>query len=164
MTRIMTLNPKQLLAAALGLSFICAITGPALSASPSGLESSLTAYPLDGIYKGNSEPFPANNEACRPGQAVALEVRNGRFKLAWNERQLFDAKIRLDGTFYATTGASPIQAEKHMTLVPTLQGHVAAADVTADYGTRWCRYRLEASQASAEQHLSERTEGVGPQP
>jgi heavy metal efflux system protein len=37
----------------------------ALSASPSGPESSLTAYPLDGIYKGNTEPFPANKEACR---------------------------------------------------------------------------------------------------
>jgi hypothetical protein len=164
MTRITTSAPKQLLAAAVALPFICTAAGQARSASLNGLESGLTAYPLDGIYKGNTEPFPANNEACLPGQAVALEVRNGRFKLAWNERQLFDAKIRPDGTFYATTGASPIQAEKHMTLVPTLQGHVAAADVTADYGTRWCRYRLEASQASAEQHLSERTEGVGRQP
>jgi hypothetical protein len=163
-TRIMTLNPKQLLAAALALSLICTAAGRAQSASPSGLESSLTAYPLDGIYEGNTQPFPTNNEACRPGQAVALEVRNGRLELAWNERQLFDAKIRPDGTFYATTGASPIQAEKHMTIVPTLQGHVAAADVTADYGTRWCRYRLEASQASAEQHLSEGTEGVVRQP
>lgn len=51
-----------------------------------------------------------------------------------------------------------------MTLEPTLQGHVAAADVAADYGTRWCRYRLEASQSSAEQHLSERTGRVAPQP
>jgi hypothetical protein len=157
MTRITTSNLKQLLAVALGLSFICATTGPALSATPKGLESSMTAYSLDGIYKGHTEPFAANNQACRPGQAVALEVHDGRFRLAWNERQLFDAKIRPDGTFYATTGASPIQAEKHMTLVPTLQGHVAAADVEADYGTRWCRYRLEASQSSAEQRLSERT-------
>ncbi len=108
MTRITTLNSKQLLAVALGLSFICATTGPALPATPKGLESSMTAYPLDGIYKGHTEPFAANNEACRPGQAVALEVRNGRFKWARNERQLFDAMIRPDGTFYATTGASPI--------------------------------------------------------
>jgi hypothetical protein len=163
MTRVSRLNSKKLLALALGLSFICSAAGPAQSASPSGLESSLTAYPLDGVYKGNTEPFPANNEACRPGQAVALEVRDGRFKLAWNERQFFDAKIRPDGTFYATTGTSPVQAEKHMTLVPTLQGHVAAADVVADYGTRWCRYRLEASQAPAEQHLSQRAGGVAPQ-
>jgi hypothetical protein len=101
MTRITTLNSKQLFAVALGLSFICATTGPALPATPKGLESSMTAYPLDGIYKGHTEPFAANNEACRPGQAVALEVRNGRFKWAWNERQLFDAMIRPDGTFYA---------------------------------------------------------------
>jgi hypothetical protein len=164
MTRVSTFHSKQLLAAALGLSFTCAAAGPAQSASPNGLESSLTAYPLDGIYKGNTEPFTSNNDACRPGQAVALEVRDGRFKLAWNERQFFDAKIRPDGTFYATTGTSPVQAEKHMTLEPTLQGRVAAADVAGDYGTRWCRYRPEASQASAEQHLSQRSGGVAPQP
>jgi hypothetical protein len=94
MTRITTSNLKQLLAVALGLSFICATTGPAFSATPKGLESSMTAYSLDGIYKGHTEPFAANNEARRPGQAVALEVHDGRFRLAWNERQLFDAKIR----------------------------------------------------------------------
>jgi hypothetical protein len=164
MTRITTLHPKQLLAAALGLSFICATTGPARSASSGGLEGSLTAYPLDGLYKGTTQPLVANNEACRPGQPVTLEVRNGRFKFAWNERQLFDARIRPDGTFYATTGVAPVLAEKHMTIIPTLQGRVAAADVVADYGTRWCRYRLEASHASAEQNLSERVDGVGRQP
>jgi hypothetical protein len=164
MTRITTSAPKQLLAAAVALPFICTAAGQARSASLNGLESGLTAYPLDGIYKGNTESFATNNGPCLPGQAVAVEVRKGRFTLAWTGRQQFDAEIRPDGTFYATTGASPIQADKHMTLLPTLQGRVAAADIAADYGTRWCHYRLEASQTQAEQHLSKRTGGASPQP
>jgi hypothetical protein len=154
---------KYLFTVAVGFSLFFAAVNPAQSASPSTLEGALTAYPLDGLYKGTTRLVVANTEACRPPQAVLLEVRNGRFKLAWSDRQLFDARIRPDGTFYATIGTSPIQAEKHMTLIPTLRGRVAAADIVADYGTRWCHYRLQASQTSAGQ-ISERTDSVVVQP
>jgi hypothetical protein len=132
MTCITTLHPKQLSTAVLGPSPICATVNPAQSASPSGLEGSLTAYPPGRLFKGTSGPLAANSEACRPSQAVALEVRNGRFKLTWNERHRLDARIRAAGAFYETAGASPVQAEKHLTIVPTFQGRLAARDLTAN--------------------------------
>jgi hypothetical protein len=163
MTRLTMSHTEKLLTvqllAVLGLSCICATASPAQSASPSGLEGVMTAYPVDGIYKGNSQPIAANDESCRPGQKMALEVRDGRFKLPWRESQVFDARISSDGSFFATT-ASMVQADKHMTIIPTLQGQVRGGGLVADYGTRWCRYRLEASQSPAEQHLSKRIEGA----
>jgi hypothetical protein len=158
MVRLTRLHTKQLLAV-LGLSCICATASLAQSAGPGGLEGNMAAHQFDGIYKGNSQSVAASDDSCSPGREVALEVHNGRFKLAWRDRQVFDARISRDGTFFATT-TSMVQAEKHMTIVPTLQGHIDAAGLVADYGTRWCRYRLEASQAAAAQHLSLRTVGV----
>jgi hypothetical protein len=73
-------------------------------------------------------------------------VRDGRFKFEWNEPTVFDVKIAADGTFYATT-ESTVRAEKHMTLVPTMQGRIDGTMLVADYGTRWCHYRLEAKQS-----------------
>jgi hypothetical protein len=148
-----TMSHAKRLLAVLGLSCICTTASLAQSAGRNGLEGSMTAYPFDGIYKGNSQQVAAHSETCSPGQEMTLDVRDGRFKLAWHEPQVFDARIMPDGTFFATT-ASTVQAEKHMTGVPTLQGHIGAAGLVADYGTRWCRYRLEARQAPAGQHLS----------
>jgi hypothetical protein len=122
----------------------------------------MVAYQFDGIYGGNSQPVTTNDKGCRPSQEVALEVSKGRFKLPWNDRQVFDAQITPNGTFFATTGALPVQAEKHMTIIPTLQGRIGPAGLVADYGTRWCRYRLEASQPAVMQHLSQRATGDNP--
>jgi hypothetical protein len=160
MTQKMKSRSRPLLAA-LGLSCICATISPAQSESPKGLEGGLTAYQFDGVYKGNSQRLSPNDAVCGRGQEVALDVRHGRVRLPWNESQVFDARVSRDGTFFATTGASLVQAEKHMTIVPTLQGHIGPAGLVADYGTRWCHYRLEASQSTAIQHLSER---AGPRP
>jgi hypothetical protein len=150
------------LLAALGLSCICATISPAQSASPGGLEGGLTAYQFDGVYKGNSQRITTHDDVCGPGQQVALEVHNGRVRMPWNESQVFDARVSRDGTFFATTGGSLVQAEKHLTIIPTLQGRIGPAGLVADYGTRWCRYRLEASQSTAMQHLSEFGAGARP--
>jgi hypothetical protein len=148
------------LLAVLGLCCSCATASLAQSAGPSGLEGGMTAFQFDGLYKGDSQRVIAKQDACAPRQEVALDVRNGRFKLNWHGPQVFDAKIARDGSFYATTG-SVGQAEKHMTILPTLQGRIDAAGLVADYGTRWCRYRLEASQSPVgQQHLSERTDAT----
>jgi len=148
---------KQLLVA-LGCSCICATAGLAQSAGPSGLGSSMAAYQFDGIYKGTTQRISANTESCRPGQEVAVDVQKGRLKLPWNDPQVFDAAIARDGSFFATIG-SVVQAEKHMTTIPTLQGQIKSTGLVADYGTRWCRYRLEARLPPTEQHFSERTQG-----
>jgi len=158
MERQVKLRTKQILAV-LGLSCVWTTAGFTQSAGPGGLNGNLTAYQFDGVYKGSSQPVASNDETCSAGQNVAFEVRQARFKLAWNDRQAFDAKITRAGTFYATTG-SATQAEKHMIALPTLQGHVSSGDLVAEYGTRWCRYRLEATQSPAAQHFSERSGGT----
>jgi hypothetical protein len=116
----------------------------------------MAAYQYDGIYKGTTQRISANTESCRPGREVAVDVQNGRLKLPWNDPQVFDTRIARDGSFFATIG-SVVQAEKHMTTIPTLQGQIGSAGLVADYGTRWCRYRLEASLPPMEQHFSQRT-------
>jgi hypothetical protein len=144
----------------IGIVLYLRTANPAQSASPNEMQGGLTAYQFAGLYKGSSRPIVANDESCRPSQEVALEVRHGQLKLVWHEPQVFDARIMDDGRFFATT-ASMVQAEKHVTIVPTLQGQIRGGDLVADYGTRWCRYRLVASQSPAEQHLSERADGAG---
>jgi hypothetical protein len=155
MTQRTTLHTRQFFAV-MGLSYICMAATPVYAAGPTELSGGMTAYQFDGVYKGNTQRISANDESCRPGQEAAVEVRHGRLMLPWTDRQVFDAKIARDGSFYATTGVPPVLAEKHMSVIPTLQGHIGATGLVADYGTRWCRYRLEASQAAPLQHLSQR--------
>ncbi len=155
-----TMSGKTQLLTVLGLSCMCAFAGAARSASPNELGGGLTAYRFDGVYKGDAQRVAGEDQSCNPDQKMAVEVREGRVKLAWHEPQVFDARIMRDGRFYATTG-SLVRAEKSMTMVPTLQGRIDAAGLVADYGTRWCRYRLAASLPPIEQHLTERTLGVG---
>jgi hypothetical protein len=140
----------------MGLSCIWAAATPVEAANPTEMQGGMTAYQFDGVYKGNSQRIASNDESCRPNQQVAVKVRYGRFTLPWNDRQSFDAKIARDGSFFATSGVPPVLAEKHMTIIPTLQGRIGAAGLVADYGTRWCRYRLEASQSVPSQRLSQR--------
>jgi hypothetical protein len=140
----------------MGLSYICMAATPVDAAGPTELSGGMTAYQFDGIYKGNTQRIAANDASCRPGQETAVEVRHGRLTLPWTDRQVFDTRIARDGSFYATTGAPAVLAEKHMSIIPTLQGRIGATGLVADYGTRWCRYRLEASQAAPLQHLSQR--------
>jgi hypothetical protein len=160
MTRQTTHLPQRYFAV-MALSCICAAAAPVKAASPIGMEGGITAYQFDGVYKGNSQGVATNDDSCRPGQQVAIDVRYGRFKLFWNDRQSFDAQIARDGSFFATSGVSPGLAEKRMSIIPTLQGHVGATGLVADYGTRWCRYRLEASQPVLPQRLSQRVDAAG---
>jgi hypothetical protein len=145
----------------LGLSGLCVMAVPARRAAADALEGGMAAYQFDGTYKGNSELVAANDQSCRTGQAVALEVHQGRLELPWHGPLVFNARISRDGTFFATAGDAPLRAEKHMTILPTLQGRIGATGLVADYGTRWCHYRLAASQAPVVRHLSLRTEGAG---
>jgi hypothetical protein len=160
MTKIRTRYSVKVLAV-LGLSCVCMAASPARSAGPAGVEGGVTAYQFAGVYSGSSQLFATKDESCHPGIEVAVEVRNGRLRMPWNDRQIFDASISRDGSFYATSGAPVVQAEKHMTLVPTLQGRISSAGLVADYGTRFCHYRLEATQSASVQHLSQRAEDSG---
>jgi hypothetical protein len=105
------------------------------------------APPFAGTYIGATQPVASNDPSCDPGGRVAFAVQDGRFSLPWHEPQAFHVRILADGSFFATSGNAIAQSDKHMMLVPTLQGRVSGASLVADYGTRWCRYRLEATRS-----------------
>jgi hypothetical protein len=139
MTRPMMSRPWSTFVV-LGLFCVCVNTGMAQTQQASA------ASQFDGVYKGSSQLAATHDKSCRPGQDVTLDVTNGRFELAWHKSLMFAARLSADGTFFATSGSTLVQAEKHMIIIPTLQGRAGAASLQADYGTSWCRYRLEATR------------------
>jgi hypothetical protein len=145
---------------AFGLIYTCTVPSLVQASDLKELEGRVPSSSVDGIYKGNTQPIPVNAASCQSGSEVALEVHAGRMKLPWTDHQFFDAKIMDDGSFFATT-IPTVQAEKHMTLDPTLAGHIGPGGLTADYGTRFCRYRLVATRSLDGQHLSGRTDAPG---
>jgi hypothetical protein len=146
------------------LALLCGSINPA-SAQPA---SPTAASSFSGTYKGTTslagdrqavvaeagpmryEPLgqaAGNDGSCQPGGPVSFEVRDGRFKFAWNEPQAFDVKISSDGSFYAASPNALSKSDKRMMIVPIMQGRVTATSLVADYGTRWCHYRLEATRS-----------------
>jgi hypothetical protein len=104
------------------------------------------AAPLvDGVYQGTTERLTgAKVDGCSPGGPISLQVSDARFALPWRPLQTFDARIDAHGAFTATTANRVAAADKHMTIVPALQGHVVEGRISGEYGTRWCSYRFEA--------------------
>jgi hypothetical protein len=117
------------------------------------LAASLCAGPVvaqpafDGVYKGESHRIAGTDSSCAAERTSVVEVRNGRFILAWHEPLTFDVRVRADGRFHATSSANLALAEKRMAVVPTLDGGVNGTTLVADYGTRMCRYQLEATRS-----------------
>ncbi len=52
-----------------------------------------------------------------------------------------------DGSFNATISTVPAASDKHMMLVPTVQGRLSNTGLVAEYGTRGRRYLLEATRS-----------------
>jgi hypothetical protein len=103
--------------------------------------------PFSGTYIGTTQLVIDNDPGCPPGGSVTLEVKNGRFRLPWNEPQAFHVKISPDGSFYATSANAVVQSDKRMMIVPVLQGRLSGARLVAEYGTRWCHYRLDTMRS-----------------
>jgi hypothetical protein len=160
MTRTTVLKASAL--AILGLYCLGLTFDPAQAAETGEMGGGLTAYQFDGIYKGESRLVAADGGSCEPGQATAVAVRRGRLSLTWRESQVFEATIADDGRFFVATD-SLVRAEKRMAIVPTLQGRISAAGLLADYGTRWCHYRLTASLPPLQQRVSEQIPPPGAQ-
>lgn len=126
---------------------LLAVTLGGLSPASAQTANLTSAWPFTGTYTGTTQPVPGNDPSCAPGGRVTLDVQNGRFRLPWHEPQAFDVRISADGSFVATSGSVLAQSDKHMMLVPTMQGRVSGASLVADYGTRWCRYRLDTARS-----------------
>lgn len=111
-----------------------------VSAQPA---NATAASPFTGTYVGTTQLVEDNDPGCAQGSAVSFAVEDGNFRFPWHEPQAFHAKIAADGSFYATSGSKLAQSDKHMMIVPIMRGHVNGTSLVAEYGTRWCRYRLE---------------------
>jgi hypothetical protein len=133
------------------------VAGVLLASTVTGLGlvpyHSASAAPFSGTYigttqliTGSARSIPGDDPECAPGGQIALQVQDGRFVLPWHDPQQFHVTITSNGSFYATSGIAPALAEKRMTIVPTIEGHATGAIIEADYGTRWCRYHLEATR------------------
>jgi hypothetical protein len=156
----LVMSRMQQVLVALGLVYACAMPGLAQALDAREMEGSIADSPVDGSYKGNAQQIAATSDSCQPAREVALDVHAGRVRLPWTDRQIFDAKIADDGTFFASI-IPTVRAEKYMTVNPTLEGRIGRDGLTADYGTRFCRYRLVATRSPDAQHLSERTDAPG---
>ena len=113
---------------------------PVVAGQPAGMG-------LDGLYKGTSHLVSSTSQTCSPDRTIAVEVRDGRFRLPWQTSGAFDVRLRDDGTFYATSGVAAGQTDKRALIVPTAQGQVRGAALVADYGTRFCHYELDAARS-----------------
>jgi hypothetical protein len=108
--------------------------------------ASLTTEPtFAGTFTGTTQLVIDNDPGCPAGGRVTLEVADGRFRLPWIEPEAFHVTISPDGSFYATSGNA--QSDKRMMIVSTLQGRISGSRLVAEYGTRWCHYRLDATRS-----------------
>jgi hypothetical protein len=101
---------------------------------------------FDGIYQGSSRHAGGTGSSCAPERAITVRVEGGHLSMPWSEPSMFHARIDPNGGFYAMTDNAP-QMEKHMAIVPSVDGRISGATLNAEYGTRICRYTLEATRS-----------------
>ncbi len=132
---------SEALLGALMLLAFCACGQPAANANG----SEQAALRVDGVYQGTTTRLTgANVDGCSGDSPISIEINGARFRLPWRHLQTFDAKINSRGAFSATTADRVAASDKHMTIVPALQGQVVDGRISGEYGTRWCSYRFEA--------------------
>jgi hypothetical protein len=123
---------------------LLALTLGSLCPASAQTASPTTEQPFAGTFTGTTQLVIDNDPGCPASKRVTLEVADGRFRLPWIEPQAFHVTISPDGSFYATSGNA--QSDKRMMTVPTLQGRISGSRLVAEYGTRWCHYRLDATR------------------
>jgi hypothetical protein len=139
--------PVIALAAACGCATAAPVAQTADPVASPPPTSTVAMSPFDGVYTGVSQRLSGDATAgCPDGGPVSITVSAGRFHYPWKLHQTFDVRIAANGAFAGNAGNITAQADKHMMVVPVMQGRVTGAHLAGEFGTRWCSYRYEATR------------------
>jgi hypothetical protein len=107
-----------------------------------GLTLASNSTTFDGVYAGTPHLAVNSSADCQPARALRVMVTNGQFHYAWRPAQ--DALIRIysKGGFSAMLSGSFVSADKHMQMLPRIDGQADGRTLTGEFGTRWCKYNF----------------------
>ena len=117
----------------------------AAAAYSSGGAMAASAPNFDGSYTGAGELAPSAGTFCPKAMPISAKVTDGTFRFALRADQEAVVRIKADGTYSATLPGSLAVADKHMLMLPRIDGRADGHTLAGDYGTRWCwySYRLD---------------------
>jgi hypothetical protein len=121
--------------------------GAAISAAVPLSGFAATARPgVDGVFRGTSHLVAGSDASCQSGMPMSVKVTGGQFYFAWRPRQGAEVRIASDGGYSALLRGTPADAEKHMLVLPRIDGDDNGQTLVGDYGTRWCDYTYRLSR------------------
>jgi hypothetical protein len=140
-----TLRIQKQCALLLGMALPC---GTALAASLSGSvmsspQDTATRFPFDGTYHGASKLVEARSQDCQAGAAVEVAVTHSQFHFAWRPGQDALVTVGPNGTYSAMLRGSVVAADKHMEVLPRIDGYADGHVMAGEFGTRWCKYHYQ---------------------
>lgn len=123
-------------------------SGTALAASSSGSATNqhqdlTAASPFDGTYHGVSKLVETSISKCDAGRSIDLTVEHSQFHFAWRPRQDAIVSVGPSGAYSAMLRGSFVAADKHMEVLPRIDGYTNGHLMVGEYGTRWCKYSYQ---------------------
>jgi hypothetical protein len=131
---------RKLLGVTLLTSALLLPAGISLAASTPVPLRADSASRYDGVYSGTTRLVAGDATQCQPGETTRVTVVNDRFNFAWGPRQDAIVPISAAGGYSAYLEGNSADADKHMELLPRIDGYVDGRVLAGSYGTRWCTY------------------------